>query len=83
MFFWGLKLLHWFKKLFQFKKPSQSTAQLSPLERAQDLIVAIDQGGIPLNPMIVNRIGRDLGLEVLPSAPMVETIERIRAVLPK
>ena len=73
--------LHWFKKLFQFKKPPRSSAELSPLERAQDLIAAIDQGGIPLNPMIVNRIGRDLGLEVLPSAPMDETIERIRVVL--
>lgn len=76
-------VLHWFVKLFRLKRsPSKTNAQ-TPYERAQALIAAIDQGGIPLNPMIVNRIGRDLGLEVLPSAPMGETIERIRAVLPK
>jgi hypothetical protein len=75
--------LHWLKKLFQFKNPSDSFAKLTTLQRAKDLIAAIDQGGIPLNPMIVNRIGRDLGLEVLPSAPMAETIERIRVHLKK
>jgi hypothetical protein len=75
--------LHWLKKRFQFKKPSQSFTQSTAHLRAQELIAAIDQGGIPLNPMIINRIGRDLGLEVLPSAPMPETIERIRAQLLK
>jgi hypothetical protein len=73
--------LHWLKKLFQFKTPSRSFPQLTAHQRAQDLITAIDHGGIPLNPTIVNRIGRDLGLEVSPSAPIPETIKRIRAEL--
>jgi hypothetical protein len=45
------------------------------------LIRAIDAGGVPLNPMRVNDIGRKLGLVVLGSAPMDETIERIRQQL--
>lgn len=45
------------------------------------LIRAIDAGGVPLNPMRVNDIGRKLGLEVPSSAPMDETIERIRQQL--
>jgi len=48
------------------------------MERGVALIRAIDAGGVPLNPMRVNDIGRKLGLEVLGSAPMDETIERIR-----
>ncbi len=45
---------------------------------AKQLIKSIDRGGIPLNPMKVNHIARKLNLEVSPSAPMSETIERIR-----
>lgn len=48
------------------------------VERGVALIRAIDAGGVPLNPMRVNDIGRKLGLEVSTSAPMDETIERIR-----
>ena len=48
------------------------------LQRARELLAAIDAGGIPLNPAIVNRIARGLGLEVSPAAPMDETVERIR-----
>lgn len=51
---------------------------LPPEQRARDLIKAIDAGGIPLNPAVVNDIARKLGLEVLITAPMSETISRIR-----
>ena len=50
-------------------------------ERAQDLIAAVDAGGVPLNPARVNDIARQLGREVSRSAPVEETIERIRAAL--
>ena len=46
-----------------------------------DLIAAIDDGGIPLSPVRVNDIARKLGLEVSLTAPVEETIERIRVVL--
>jgi hypothetical protein len=49
--------------------------------RARALLDAIDRGGLPLNPARVNAVGRDLGLEVSPRAPMGQTIERIRAAL--
>ena len=56
--------------------------ELSAVERqAVALIEAIDAGGLPLNPARVNDIGRRLGLEVLVTAPMPETLERIRAEL--
>ncbi len=54
---------------------------LSAQQRANDLIKAIDAGGIPLNPAVVNDIARKLGLAVLVTAPMNETIERIRLAL--
>lgn len=53
----------------------------SPEQRAQDLIAAIDAGGLPLNPARVNDIARQLGLEVSTKAPMPQTIERIRQAL--
>lgn len=46
-----------------------------------DLIAAIDAGGIPLNPAVVNDIARKLGLEVSVTAQMDGTIARIRAAL--
>jgi hypothetical protein len=49
--------------------------------RALDLIAAIDAGGLPLNPARVNDIARKLGLEVSTTAPMEETIARIRTAL--
>lgn len=56
--------------------------KLSPeLERGRDLLKAVDAGGIPLNPAIVNHIARNLGLEVSVSAPVQETIGRIRAAV--
>jgi hypothetical protein len=50
-------------------------------QRAIDLIAAIDAGGIPMNPARVNDIGRKLGLEVPMTAPIEETIARIRTAL--
>jgi hypothetical protein len=61
-----------FKRLLSRRQP------LSPEQRAWDLIKAIDAGGIPLNPAIVNDIARKLGLDVLITAPMDETIASIR-----
>lgn len=49
--------------------------------RATDLIAAIDAGGVPLNPYIVNDIARQLGLQVAPEARMTDTIAEIRRVL--
>lgn len=49
--------------------------------QAQKLIDAIDRGGIPLNPAMINAIARNLGLEVSRKAPPAETIERIRQAL--
>ena len=57
------------------KKPA------TPEQRGRDLIKAIDAGGLPLNPAIVNHIARNLGLEVSVSAPVEETIGRIRAAV--
>ena len=54
------------------------TQAISALTRAQDLLTAIDRGGIPLSPIIVNRIARNLGLEVATTDLMPDTIERIR-----
>lgn len=50
---------------------------------AKQLLAAIDQGGIPTNPIRINKIGRALGLEVLPNALMADTIERIRVEVNK
>lgn len=45
---------------------------------AQDLLSAIDRGGVPLNPSKINEIARNLGLEVKKSAKPEETIARLR-----
>lgn len=50
-------------------------------QRARDLITAIDAGGLPLNPFIVNDIARQMGLDVALSEPMMVTITRIRKAL--
>jgi hypothetical protein len=49
--------------------------------RAKSLLEAVDAGGLPTDPILVNRIGRALGLTVLPSDPMNMTIQKIRQVL--
>ena len=51
------------------------------IQQARALIAAIDAGGVPLNPVKVNQIARNLGLEVSARAPVEETIARIRAAL--
>jgi hypothetical protein len=58
-----------------FRRPSPE------IQAAKALIQAIDRGGIPSNPAKVNDIARRLGLEVSRSAPMSDTIERIRTAL--
>jgi hypothetical protein len=51
------------------------------IQRAKQLITALDAGGIPLDPAIIVRIAEDLGLEVSKKARMEDTIERIRAAI--
>ena len=53
----------------------------SDIDQAEQLIRAIDRGGIPLYPAKVNAVARELGLEVSSRAPVEQTIERIRACL--
>lgn len=50
-------------------------------QSAQRLIKAVDQGGVPMNPVKVSAIARDLGLEVSVKDPVEKTIQRIRAAL--
>ena len=68
-------MINWFRQRLFKRKP------LSDIEQAQQLIEAIDHGGIPLNPAKVNAIARNLGLEVSRRAPVEHTIARIRAYL--
>ena len=75
------RLLNWFCSLFKSQAHTINSARSLSLLRAQELIAAIDRGGIPLSPIIVNRIGRNLGLEILPSDPMSLTIQKIRNAL--
>lgn len=51
------------------------------IQRARQLIAAIDAGGIPLDQRIITRIAEDLGLEVSRKASMEDTIARIRAAI--
>ena len=45
------------------------------------VIESIDTGGLPLDPGRINRIARDLGLEVSANAPLEQTVERLRAAV--
>jgi hypothetical protein len=67
---------NWFKVFFG-KKIAHSPER----QRAIDLIAAINAGGTPLNPALINNIARNLGLEVAMTAPVEATIQRIREVL--
>ncbi len=69
-----------FKDLIQRRQQTRTPASTVE-QRAQSLLAAIDAGGIPLNPAIVNDIARKLGLEVSMQAPMDETITRIRTAV--
>lgn len=69
----------WLNRLRQLV--NATPAEPSEMQRACDLIAAVDRGGIPLNPARVNHIARGLGLEVSSKAPVEETIARIRTLL--
>ncbi len=62
-------------------RPAAAAKPLSDIERARQLIAAIDAGGIPLDPRRIRQIAEGLGLEVSQRARMEDTIERIRAAL--
>ncbi len=64
-----------------FKLSTAANQPLSDIERARQLITAIDHGGVPLDKAIIDRIAESFGLEVPKSARMEDTIERIRAAL--
>jgi hypothetical protein len=66
-------------RLLKWLRPTDHT----PLEiqRAKQLIAAIDAGGIPLDPSRIVRIAEGLGLEVSRKAKTEDTIERIRQAL--
>ncbi|MFT7324535.1 MAG: hypothetical protein ACI90C_000123 [Rhodoferax sp.] len=72
-----------YKKLLTLLKTWFAPHNSKPpeVQRAIDLIAAIDAGGVPLFPGRVNEIARSLGLEVALTAPIEETIERIRVAL--
>ncbi len=63
--------------LWSVRKPS-ARVQPDHLSKAKHLLDAIDRGGIPSNPMIVNEMARGFGLEVSVRAPVEQTIERLR-----
>jgi hypothetical protein len=71
------------KQEAQAKSPAQERArQLSPAqERARQLLDAVDKGGVPSNPILVNKIGRDLGLDISPNSKIQDTIARIRSAV--
>lgn len=56
-------------------------APLGERDQAQQLVDAIDRGGLPLNPARVNQIARGLGLEVSRHASVEHTVARIRQAL--
>lgn len=69
-------LLKW---LLRLVRPG---AALPPeVRKAREVIAAIDAGGVPLNPLKINDVARNLGLEVSRKAPVEETIQRIRAAV--
>ncbi len=51
------------------------------LQAGRDVIAAIDAGGLPLDAARINRIARELGLEVSPQAPLEQTVARLRAAV--
>lgn len=64
------------------KKDKAPNVTLPPeFEAARTLLKAIDKGGVPLNTMKLNLIGRELGLDIASNAKPDATIERIRAAV--
>ncbi|MBU3735864.1 MAG: hypothetical protein FGM62_02695 [Methylobacterium sp.] len=64
-----------------FKLLPKGKALPKEYRAANDLIKAVDKGGVPLNPAKVSAIARDLGLEVSVKDPIEKTIQRIRNAL--
>jgi len=75
----------WISALIKNLPPDspEQAEDASAVGQAKKLLAAIDQGGIPTDPIRINNIGRALGLEISPNAPMAETIDRIREVVNK
>lgn len=69
-------LSNWLKGWFRSR-----AAQSPEIRQAREVIAAVDAGGVPLNPLKINEIARNLGLEVSRKAPVEETIRRIRDAL--
>lgn len=71
-------LLRWWAAIMR-RAPS---GEVSPeVRRARELVAAVDAGGVPLNPVLVNHVARALGLDVSARAPVDQTVDRIRAAL--
>jgi hypothetical protein len=70
-------MVNWLKHFLFHKRLIKSPEQ----QKALDLFKAIKRGGVPTDPMLVNRVARNLGLEISLSAPMEQTIEQIARVL--
>ena len=68
--------MQWLKRWLARRRPP-----LSDRQQAQQLVDAVDRGGLPLNPARVNHIARSLGLEVSRHAAVEDTVERIRQAL--
>lgn len=51
------------------------------LQAGLEVIAAVDAGGLPLDATRINRIARDLGLDVSPQAPLEDTVARLRAAV--
>jgi hypothetical protein len=51
------------------------------LQAGKEVVEAIDAGGLPLDPARINRIARELGLDVSARAPVEETLQRLRAAV--
>lgn len=64
--------------LWSLHEPLVNRSEFDHLTRARDLLAAVERGGTPSNPAIINEIARGFGLEVSSRAPVQETIERIR-----
>jgi hypothetical protein len=64
-----------------FRRSAKRAISIPDVERARQLIAAIDAGGIPLAPAIITRIAESFGLEVSRLAHTDDTLERIRAAL--
>ena len=72
----GLKLVQGLMSRLRLRR------KLPPeLQAGTEVIAAIDAGGLPLDATRINRIARDLGLDVSPQAPLKETVPRLRAAV--